>query len=337
MRSMRSPARWARVAGIGARGALAALLVAAAGCDQPTGIVVTVEGVTDASQLWLTVGTPGELDARQPRFLQTDETGPVPYETPFPGTFEIYLEREALMGQARLALVVDSAVGDPVDVRRDGFVVEPDPDALVEVKLTPRAIGKGQWVCAGAPPSNGDRGFVVATRSEDHDCDRDGWFGVDDRDDSDPLQAPSPTFDGDLAPSCTIKLGTRPLPGSMICGLGQCKEPTGDNDACLLTAPRVHCKVGTPNAEIALKEIAGEALPTNPDWELIKLGPARANGYFNPSIQAPGQWTATFELGELRNAWFVLRDRARGATFQRLVHLELNEGMREMECAEQGL
>lgn len=302
------------------------------GCDQPKGVVINVSGASDAEDLWLTVGADASDD--KTRFFQrSDESGLIKSkaglaaDVKFSDGFEIYLDSEELMAQGEVALVLDSIVdGAPPDIRRDSYLVTPDASGLVDVKLTPRELGPGKWICAGQAASDTSPGFIVSLDERDQDCDRDGWSFLSDSDDTDPLVAPKPTWGISVnPPGCAVKLGDRMLRSVPACGI--CQEPK-DRDAledCLGNLVEVKCIVGTKTAAFSVSALA-RPLPANPNWELITLGPSSAGAFFAPSIKAPNQWTAVFQLGELNVAWFQLNDRyPAGASRLIRVEYKMNE------------
>jgi hypothetical protein len=307
------------------------LVLGFAGCDRPTGVVISVHGASDALDLWLTVG--GDANADKTRFFQrSDESGLVKSQagltsdTTFVDGFEIYLDSAELRAQGEVALVLDSILeGTPPEIRRDSYMVTPDSDALVEVKLAPVELGPGQWICAGQAASSAAPGFIVSRDERDADCDRDGWDFREDSDDTDPLDAPSPMW-VPASPSsqdCRVMLGTRTLLNVPSCAL--CWDPQGGFEPCLSMLPQVSCTIGTRTGTLTVAQIA-TPLPVNPDWELIKLGPLNAEAYFAPSIKAPDEWSVIFQLGEQLNVgWFQLNDRAAGGV-SRLVRVDYEGG-----------
>jgi hypothetical protein len=304
-------------------------VVSSVGCDQPKGVVISVSGASTADDLWLTVGDKANAD--KTRFFQRDgESGllkskaGLAQDVEFSDGFEIYLDSEGLKGQSQIALVLDAIVdGTPPDIRRDSYLVKPDSSGLVEVKLSPKEIGPGQWVCAGQQASDLTAGFIVSLDERDADCDRDGWSFREDSDDTDPLKAPKLTWTG-LGLDCKVLLGTRQLQNVPNCNL--CEEPQerDDFETCLATAPQIKCTVGTNPGVLSVAQIV-RPVPSNPNWELIKLGPANAAAVFAPSIKAPSQWAVLVGTGALNVAWFQLNDRAEGGV-SRLVRVEYKPG-----------
>ena len=304
-----------------------------AGCDQPTGVVIKVSGASEASDLWLTVGDKPNADKTR-FFLRDGESGLLKNkaglgaEVKFSDGFEIYLDSETLAEQSEVALVLDSVVdGTPPDIRRDSYLVTPDSSELIEVKLAPKEIGPGQWICAGQPASDTASGFIISLDERDADCDRDGWSFREDSDDTDPLKAPNPTWARSLKDplTCVVSLGKRELQPVPNCNL-DC-EPPQDRDrfeACFATVPPIKCVIGTNPGVLTVGQIL-RTVPANPTWELIKLGPMNSGGIFAPSIQAPSQWAVVFGVGALGVAWFQLGDRSEGGV-SRLVRVEYKQG-----------
>jgi hypothetical protein len=307
------------------------LLLGLAGCDQPTGVVIKVSGASDASDLWLTVGADASAD--EARFFESSaESGLVKSkaglaeDVEFSDGFEIYLDSADLRKQGKVALVLDAIIdGTPPDIRRDSYAVTPDSEGLIEVKLAPKKIGDGKWVCAGQTASDTAPGFIVSLDDNDTDCDRDGWSYRTDSDDTDPLDAPKPTWGITVnPPGCAVKLGDRVLRSVSACGI--CQEPT-DRDAldqCLGNLAQIKCTIGTKTAAFNVGMLA-RPLPSNPSWELITLGPMNAKAFFAPSIKAPNQWAVVFQLGEMNVGWFQLNDRSPGGA-SRLVRVDYQVG-----------
>jgi hypothetical protein len=309
-------------------------------CDQPAGVVVTVYGAKDASELWLTVGDQ-PIEAHQPRFLRSgDETGVVPAQGPFADGFEIYLARSELRRQPAVALVLDAVRADgEVSIQRDTYLVTPKADALLEVKLTPKVLAEGRWVCPGRARAGVDsEGFATARDASDLDCDRDGWFAESDSDDADPLVArPLLPSEGprlfayrDGEPRCGITLGAHQLRTTLNPGTcGACLLPTtlGEVESCLSSGPaEVICTVRGTRATFAVKDLASPE--RDADWELAKVWPPprSASGFFAPTNLGPEQWAVTFTGDPLGDdqAWFVLTDRTRGTST--LVKVEFGKG-----------
>jgi hypothetical protein len=296
------------------------------GCDQPKGVVINVSGAGDASNLWLTVGTERSSATDLPRFRQEDESGLMKIGKAVPDGFEIYLDRPELMGESRVALVLDSVVNaTPLVFKRDSYVVEPDADALTEVKLAPKELGAGQWICAGRLASGADPGFVVALDDNDVDCDHDGWNYPSDLDDRDPLVSGKPMWVLDAGRArCVVKLGARVLgEASTMCPL-DCKDPDdGLFELCLQQISMMRCEISEGKGAITVKGLVGES--GNPTWELVRLGSSRMNGYFLPSIQAPSEWSVEFTaMDDDKVGWFLLNDRETGNS--KLIRVESKDG-----------
>ena len=307
-------------------------LLVVAGCDQPTGVVIKVSGASEASDLWLTVGEKANADKTR-FFLSDGESGllkgkaGLATDVKFSDGFEIYLDSETLAEQSEVALVLDSVVnGTPPDIRRDSYLVTPDSSELIEVKLAPKEIGPGQWICAGQPASDTAAGFIISLDERDADCDRDGWSFREDSEDTDPLKAPSPTWGRSLQDplTCVVSLGKRELQPVPSCNL-ECEPPqdSGRFDACFATESPIKCTIGTNPAVLTVGQI--RTVPANPNWELVKLGPMNAKAFFAPSIQAPSQWAVVFGVGALGVGWFQLGDRSEGGV-SRLVRVEHKPG-----------
>lgn len=303
-------------------------------CSQPTGVVISVEGAESASQLWLAVGVAAK-DGGGKRFLQTDETDFIEHEPPFEDGFEIFLDRDKLMGQGKIALVLDSTVPmAPLDIQRDSYVLTPESGVLTEVKLAPKGIGSGQWVCAGQPRTGAQAGFAVALDESDQDCDRDGWhFGTSgnvDPDDADPLQVGTPAWTQEGL-RCLLKLGDRKLYDPP---LGSCAAPCITDpldgprlEGCFQEVPKVRCEIelkGRESRGIFTVQALVKAQINNPNWELVKLGPQGAKAYFAPSDRSPNEWSVIFEMGEIQLGWFLLTDRDSG--LRRLIRVEAKSG-----------
>jgi hypothetical protein len=301
-------------------------------CDQPTGLVVSVYGAAEAKGLQLTVGV-DPVASNQPRFLQADESGVIPIGGPYSDGFEIYLDRQALQKQGQVALVLDAVVDrNGVDILRDTYVVEPTRGALVEVRLTPKGLMPGRWVCAGRARSATDlKGFATFADPGDLDCDRDGWFAGVDPDDADPLgvgKVEVAARDG----QCGIFLGGHQLlPLNLSDCNNNCSLPLLPNqiEDCLSgSATTTICSSPREGGTFPVSEIAD--VGDNPDWELAKIGPAVAvNAYFAPSNRAPAEWAVTFSGVSPAPAWFVLTDRAHRRST--LIRVELGPGERS-EC-----
>jgi hypothetical protein len=306
------------------------LLLGLAGCDQPTGVVIKVSGASDASDLWLTVGTERSSSTDLLRFHQEDESGLLEIGEAVPDGFEIYLDRTELMAQNKVALVLDSVVnGTPLEMRRDSYVVKPDANALTEVKLAPKKIGPGQWICAGRPASDAAPGFVVALDDNDLDCDHDGWNYPSDLNDTDPLMSGDPTWGlgtGTRVGRCVVKLGLRELGNFEPTDCSGCIAPDDTSfETCLRDLSLIRCEVSQSFGVAAVKTLAGSV--SNPTWELIRLGTDNINAYFLPSIQAPSEWSVAFTSKPLSIAkvgWFLLNDRF--SRNSKLIRVEMKEG-----------
>jgi hypothetical protein len=316
-------------------------------CDQPAGLVVTVYGAKDASELWLTVGDEA-VEARQPRFLRSGhESGVVPSRGPFSDGFEIYLERAALQKRPEVALVLDAVRTDSqVSIQRDTYLVTPKANALLEVRLTPRTLADGRWVCPGQARSGADsEGFATASEAADLDCDRDGWFAEADSDDADPLVArPLVLSEGprlfsyrDGEPRCGVSFGGHQLRTSLSPGTcGACLLPTtlAEVESCLSSGPdEMVCTVRGTKATFSVKDLASSV--KDADWELAKVWPPTrfSSGFFAPTNLGPEQWSVTFTGVPLTEpqAWFVLTDRSQGTST--LVKVEFGKGNGERdEC-----
>ncbi len=308
----------------------AALLLASlgVGCDQPTGVVVSVQGVESAERLYLTVGDLASIHASdQPRYIRGMDLGLIDYQPPFPGTFEIFIENPTLLSKPKLALMLDATNGPAAspEIRRDSFEVEPENGALLEVRLDPQPMGAGQWVCWGRARTTADPGVVIQLNGSDTDCDRDGWEFDSDPDDADPLQVGTPAW-REEGPFCAIRLGNRILRRDTDC-VGSCAP-----GLCLVNKPRTVCRVPFPTATLTLAQLlVGAARPINPDWMLVKVGPPEAAAYFEPSERSLDEWKATFKIpAGRRDALFQLEDRASSIT--RLIQIELNDDPEMAEC-----
>jgi hypothetical protein len=326
---MSSLAWLARIAGAGA------LALAMLGCDQPTGIVLNVQGLESTDRLFLAVGDSASRNqanqSGQRRFVQGPEPMKIEYQAPFPASFEIFLENDHLLSKPELALMIDATSGpetSPV-IKRDSFEVSPESGTLLEVRLAPRDLGSGQWVCWGRARRSQDPGVVIELDVQDTDCDRDGWPFDKDPDDADPLATGTPMW-ALVDNQCKISVGAgrppvfEPPACEAECLLSQIGE-------CLGNKPRRHCKINKSSETIKVVNILEpETLPSNPNWELVKLGPMGASAYFEPSERSPGEWSVTFQLGALDNAWFVLRDRDGG--FSQLVHVQRGDDPFDGTC-----
>lgn len=290
--------------------------------------MVSVQGVESAERLYLTVGDHASTHrAEQPRYVRGMDLGRIDYQPPFPGTFEIFIENSHLLSKPKLALMLDATKGPEAspEIRRDSFEVEPETGALLEVRLAPRPMGAGQWVCWGRARTPADQGVVIQIDGSDTDCDRDGWEFDADPDDADPLQVGTPAWKEDGA-FCALRLGNRILRRDTDC-LGSCGP-----DLCIINKPRTVCRVPSPTATLTMAQLlVGAAPPTNPDWMLVKLGPPDAAAYFEPSERSLDEWKATFRLSPgRRDSWFQLEDRANSIT--RLIQIELNDDAEMAEC-----
>jgi hypothetical protein len=311
--------RFARLAGF-------SLIVLAAlpACDPPTGLVISVRGGAAARELWLAAGT---ADADQQRFVEARETGVVPSDGPFPDGFEIYLDRPELTSHRKVALVLDAIVGEgrSLDVLRDSYVVAPDADGLLEVRLTPRPLGAGQWVCWGR--SGADRvdpaGFTIGNASPTADCDRDGWPATSDPDDADPLSNGELRLARDLdGAACQFRLGARRLSldasDCAVCAITpQCLSSLESrNDV-------VHCDLRHQGSSVPVAKLMSGV--QNPQWELVPLGsealappppPSEdrsVQAVFLPSNRALDEWSVQFSAAAaVKTGWFALGDRSSG-------------------------
>lgn len=325
-----------------ARGLLPWLVVVgAAACSQPTGIVLSLRGVETAEALLLGVGeNGGEGSYRVAR-----ETGVIELGGPYRDGFEIYLHREDLLGQRKLALVLDATLPQSGDGRvplRATYEVAPSRDELIEVRLEPVVAGSGQWVCQGRPQSDGD-GFVISDEPE-RDCDRDGWLSSEDPEDVDPLAIPDASdlrlrlAPGKLDGKCALALGRNLYEGvfDRVSECNACAGRLAELMACVDANDVVDCRVGASGRyELGAKELL--ELASNARLTLVHLaGPADA--YFVPSASslksfpdaAKGQWRVAFErragAPALFFAQFLLTDHAVDPPRHQLVRVRFDPG-----------
>jgi hypothetical protein len=295
----------------GACATFAAVLAAVTGCQQPTGLVVSVFGATVADELRLTVGT-RDAEAAQPRFLRQDDLVLPRQSEPYPDGFEIYLDRQDLLAESAVAVVLDAVITDgEVDILRDSYVIVPELDSLLEVRLTPQGLGTGQWVCSGRA---GEMERFTITSPRDLDCDRDGWLAGDDPDDADPRITGMPRF-ADALGRCAVALGGNLI--ELFARGAPCSpcDPREGLEKCLESLPRTRCMVRGTTASFSVDDLVGD-IASNPEWELAKLAPQSDlfSATFVPTNRAPDQWRAVFARAgsPVNTGWFSLRDRVRG-------------------------
>lgn len=314
-------------------GALSGALLLLACREQPEGVVLLVQGVDHAEELWLTVGAQGRTVAgpgggESLRFSQVPALSHFymkSEEKPFRDGDEVYLDLPQLKS-GKLALVLDTMVkesgnGENYKFARAASAFEVERGILNEAQLSPRAIGAGQWVCPGRPrESDNPQSFAIVTDPAslpERDCDRDGWAVDDDPDDADPLQTDTPTWSTDGA-FCEVRAGRRPLRflQRLPC-TGNCTIPpkTADHlEGCVDGRPLVRCLVGTLKGSVRVDMILSPP-PSNPDWELVRLGPAGVKVVFAPSFRSPNEWSVQFEIPAdsdkaKQRGYFLLNDRA---------------------------
>jgi hypothetical protein len=310
---------------IGAAVAGAAVALAGA-CEQPTGVVLKIDGIAAADELWLAVGdkqmtgpaSPLRFEASQINTLLTAPEG----QTSYHEGYEIFLDRDAFLERPRLGLVLDATVpaGDPATIVRGSYLLEaPDAGTLTEVRLSLGQLGPGQWVCTAQRGDASTPSFLVDGGT---DCDRDGWIFGADPDDLDPVRtgplswAPDP-----VNPAlCLIRAGSRALPFRPIlsggCGAGCTRPPLDveEIDGCLDAQDVVRCEISKRSFTFPVRTLLGNRQVTNPDWELVKLGGEGATAVFAPTFEALDDWAVTFELPQSTFALFLLSDRARAGS-----------------------
>lgn len=294
-------------------------------CDQQTGVVLKIDGIEDADQLWLAVGdktlagpaSPIRFEASELNTLLTAPAG----QTRYHEGYEIFLDRDSFLERSKLALVLDATVPaqSPTNIVRGSYLLEPvESGQLTEVRLRLGEIGAGRWVCTAQRGDAENPAFLIDGGT---DCDRDGWGFGSDPDDQDPVAtgplswAPDPTNPA----LCIIKAGARALRFQPIlsggCGAGCTRAPIGDVefDGCLDAQNVVRCEISKRSHTFTVKTLTGSMSITNPDWELVKLGGEGATAVFAPSFQSLDSWAVTFTLGAQSNqGWFLLNDRSRG-------------------------
>lgn len=312
------------------------LVSSVAGCEQPTGLVLSVQGLETTERLYLTVGdhASSRSSAEKPRFDRwdgPDDSEPIAYQPPFPASFEIFIENQHLLSKPKLSIMLDATSGPMASPQllRDSFEVSPESGQLLEVKLRPSELGRGQWVCWGRARTPSNPGVVIELDAMDTDCDRDGWPFDKDPDDADPVAVGTLMWALEGG-QCRISVGAgrppvfEPPACETECLLSQVRT-------CLGNKPRRHCKINKPSETIKVVNILEpDTLPSNPNWELVKLGPMEASGYFEPSERSPGEWSVTFQLGALESAWFMLKDRDSG--FSQLIHVEVGDDPFDGTC-----
>lgn len=297
------------------------LAAAAASCSQPTGVVLSVHGVEKADALLLGVGE----NVAGASYRVARETGIIQVSGPYPDGFEIYLNREDLLGQRKLALVLDATLPQDGDGRaafRASYQVAPSRDELIEVRMAPTLAGRGQWVCQGASNAAGD-GFVISDEAE-LDCDRDGWLAGDDPEDVDPLALPDPPSGirlvaGRIDGKCGLEAGRNRI-AEVFERAGTCVLCSGPVEDCAAANDVLKCSIGVAGRyELDAKDLL--ELASNARLTLVRLaGPA--DGYFVPSASSlenfpdasKGQWRVAFERRPAAPfrfvAYFLLTDHA---------------------------
>lgn len=309
------------------------LAAAAISCSQPTGVVLSVHGVEKADALLLGVGE----NVAGASYRVARETGVIRVSGPYPDGFEIYLNREDLLGQSKLALVLDATLPQDGDGRaafRASYQVAPSRDELIEVRLAPEPAARGQWVCQGRPNAAGD-GFVISDEPEP-DCDRDGWLATEDPEDVDPLAVPDPPAGPRLLPGridgkCAVALGRNVIEG-VFDRASACVLCAGSVEACAASNDVLRCTIGASGRyELDAKDLL--ELASNAQLTLVRLaGPADA--YFAPSASslenfpdaAKGQWRVAFERRSAAPArfaaYFLLTDHAAEPPRQQLIQVQ---------------
>lgn len=304
---------------------VAAVAALGSACDQQTGVVLKIDGIEDADQLWLAVGdkpmgtstNPQRFEASELNTLLTAPAG----QTQYHEGYEIFLDSDTLLERSKLAVVLDATVPaqSPTSIVRGSYLLEPvESGQLTEVRLTLGAIGPGQWVCAAQRGDAERASFLVDGGA---DCDRDGWLFGADPDDADPVRAGSLTWapDAQNPALCVIRAGARPLRLRPIlsggCGNGCTRTPLNQTelDGCLDAQDVVRCEIGKRNVTFPVRTLIGNMPVTNPDWELARLAGEGAYAVFAPTFQALDNWSVTFDLpAPTSYALFLLSDRARG-------------------------
>lgn len=323
--------------GHGASFAIACFAVTSLAACDPTGVVVSVQGMTEADELWLAVGT----DRAGKRYQLAPESGRIAHGGPYRDGFEIYLSRGELQDQGEVALVLDgvfaaSSTIAPVRVQRATYVVKPTTSELIEVQLKPTDLGTGQWVCYGRA---GNGGFTIHSGPEPVDCDRDGWTASKDPDDADPLVVPAPgTQDGPILKRSRLHDGRCAIKFSDVEYETEIEaDKCSGCDPSLITLPQcldqskpVRCGFNGASAVVPVTMLG--VVPDNPVWGLVRLFPGQITGTFQPSVRAPDEWSAVFErLGPTTPALFLLTDRSGDEPFANLVQVNFgftNEGCR---------
>lgn len=308
----------------------------AGACSQPTGVVLSVYGVEKAEALLLGVGE----NASAGSYRVARETGVIALPGPYPDGFEIYLDRAELLGQRKLALLLDATLpqgGDGRVALRASYQVEPSRDELIEVRLGPEEAGRGQWVCQGRPNDAGD-GFVISDELE-RDCDRDGWLSSEDPEDVDPLLTADignlRVATGKIDGKCALALGGHVYEGAFD-RASACSACVGPVLTCAEASDMMDCRVGASGRyELYAKDLL--ELASNSSLTLVRLaGPADA--YFVPSASAlkafpdaaTGQWRVAFErrpgAPALFFAHFLLTDHAVDPPRHQLLRVRFDPG-----------
>lgn len=325
-------------------GALSGALLLLACREQPEGVVLLVQGVDKAEQLWLTVGTDRQVIPglqEELRFKQHPTLSHF-YEDknskPFRDGDTVLLDRPELMEQDELAIVLDAMVkesgsNNEQTFLRAAYAFDLQKNVLNEVELLPGQIGPGQWICAGRLAQGGDRSFAIVPSEADRDCDRDGWRVGADPDDADPIKTGKPKWERESG-FCSIEVSGQALPLADLlpCAQNCPEQPTTSDElqGCFDGQIKTRCKTNTKRGRFKVSQLVNGAM-VNPNWELVRLGPEAFTIVFAPSFQAPDSWSVEYSLPDEKSGFFVLHDR--GQRTSTTVIIDFESGATSPSCA----
>lgn len=320
-------------------------MMASACREQPEGVVLKVQGVDKAHQLWLTVGTDRKVVSGAAEELRFTQFAPLSAfyddDKPFRDGDEVFLDRPELMEQEQVAIVLDASLkesgggAERVNVLRAAFAFDIAAGELNEVELQPAQIGAGQWVCAGKPARNGAKSFAIVPGEIERDCDRDGWNVGADPDDADPLRTGTPMWSRESG-FCRIGVSGRvlPLADLLPCATNCPTQPetSAELQGCFDGQIKTRCKTNVKRGRFEVAKLL-RAKPVNPNWELVRLGPADFGVVFAPSFEAPDSWSVEYSIGDEPSGFFVLNDRTPRTGVSTTVIIDYDEDAGSPACA----